>query len=316
MNEPARAPEALTQDRRKRRGPMINIVLFIATLGTTWLAGAGGGTVNEAIWNGFTYMGCIMGILLCHEMGHYVMGRRNRVGVSLPYFIPFPLSLFGTLGAVIVMRGRIRSRNALMEVGASGPIAGMLVAIPILLIGLSLSAVEPLPDQGLIEGQSLLYMALKWIAVGEIPAGHDVMLHPMAWAGWIGLLVTMLNLLPIGQLDGGHIFYALWGKAHLTASRLFHGGLFLMGIGVMGYCTWDAELRGLTGDAYLTQVLTGANWLFLGLLILFFSWRSKGGLRHPPTDDDHLSPAHRAVGIACLVLLILIFTPIPIRMIV
>lgn len=316
MTDSIRPPVFKKRSQKKRSGPRLNILLFILTLMTTWLAGFNGLTFEEAMTNGFIYMASIIGILLSHEMGHYIMGRINRVQVSLPYFIPLPLPPVGTFGAVIVMRGRIRSRNALMEVGAAGPIAGMIVAIPILLVGLSLSPVGPPPEGGLMEGQSLLYMLLKHIAVGPIPEGSDVILHPMAWAGWIGLLVTMLNLFPIGQLDGGHIFYALWGKAHIHASRFFHIGLFVLGLSVMGYWTLDAYNRGLEGDAFWTEVLTGTNWLVLGVLILILSKKSRMGLAHPPTDDNYLSPMHRAIGIGCFVLLVLIFTPVPLRAII
>jgi membrane-associated protease RseP (regulator of RpoE activity) len=309
----------------------IHVFLFVMTLFSTWFVGAGGlGGVQlgvlaffdsealklfkEVATNGLLYMASIMSILLAHEMGHYVMARRNQVFASLPYFIPMPFLLFGTFGAVIVMKGRIRSRNALMEVGAAGPIAGMIVALPILMYGLSKSPVSPIPEDALIEGQSLLYMALKRIVVGPIPEGMDVMLHPMAWAGWIGMLVTMLNLLPIGQLDGGHVFYALFGKAHTRVSRIFLAGLFVLGLCVMAFSTWTGFARGLTGDALLGHVLTGMNWVVLGLMLLVVFGRRKGrGLAHPPTDDETLSDAHRVIGIACLVLFVLCFMPVPIR---
>ncbi len=324
--EPAPKPDA-------PRGLGIHLFLFAVTLFTTWFAGAGGVGIVE-VWlaslvdstvadlfeelslNGLYYMGSIMAILLTHEMGHYVMARRNRVNASLPYFIPMPFLLFGTLGAVIVMRGRIRSRNALMEVGAAGPLAGMAVALPVILVGLSLSEVAPIPEAAIIEGQSLLYMFLKWIAVGPIPEGQDVMLHPMAWAGWIGLLVTMLNLLPIGQLDGGHIFYALFGNLHRKVSKLFLGGLFALGLGVTGYSWWEAAGLGLEGEAYVSHVLTGMNWVVLGALLLVVFGRKGGkGLHHPPTDDDTLSLGHTAMGYVCLALFVLCFMPIPIRMV-
>jgi membrane-associated protease RseP (regulator of RpoE activity) len=222
------------------------------------------------------------------------------------------LSLFGTLGAVIVMRGRIRSRNALMEVGAAGPLAGMIVAVPILLIGLILSPVEPLSQGGILEGQSLLYMLLKLVAVGPIPEGYDVYLHPMAWAGWIGLLVTMLNLLPIGQLDGGHISYALWGEAHAKVSRMFIGGIFLLGFCVVGHGVITGLNLGLQGDEFWLHVTTRGNWFFLGALLFWAFGRGKRRY-HPPTDDNRLSTGHRIVGLACLVLFAITFTPIPIR---
>ena len=300
----------------KRRRPIVNAGLFLATLASTWLAGAMGETYDEAISNGLIYMGAVMAILLSHEMGHYIMARRNQVDASLPYFIPFPLSLFGTLGAVIVMRGRIRSRDALMEVGAAGPLAGMIVAIPILMIGLHLSPITPISEAGMMEGKSILYVFLKWLVVGHIPEGEDVLLHPMAWAGWIGFLVTMLNLLPIGQLDGGHIFYALFDKAHGRVSRLFLLGIFLLGLGVMATSAMDAYSRDLSGEAFWAQVFTGLNWVVLGSLMLLVFGRKKGrGFDHPPTDDNTLSPRHRIVGIICIILFVVTFMPVPLRVI-
>ncbi len=303
-----------TRKATKRRGPGLNIFLFIATLCSTWLAGLGGDTLREAAINGCIYTASVISILLSHEMGHYILARRNRVDASLPYFIPFPLGLFGTLGAVIVMRGRIRSRNALMEVGAAGPLAGMAVAVPILIVGLTLSEVAPLGNAGILEGQSILYLLLKRIAVGHIPTGHDVYLHPMAWAGWIGLLVTMLNLFPIGQLDGGHIAYALWGNAHARISRLFFRGLFILGLSVIAHEAYYAWQQGLEGEAFWIRAQAGVPWLSLGLLLFIFLGRKKGrGFKHPPTDDVTLSSKHRAVGIACIALFIITFMPIPLR---
>lgn len=310
----------------------IHLFLFMMTLFSTWFVGAGGfalidlwyakmmgldvdGYFSSMAIDGLYYMVSIMAILLSHEMGHYIMARRNRVNASLPYFIPMPFLLFGTLGAVILMKGRIRSRNALMEVGAMGPLAGMAVALPVLIVGLSLSEVGPIPEQALMEGQSLLYIALKKVVVGDIPAGQDVMLHPMAWAGWIGLLVTMLNLLPIGQLDGGHVFYALFGDAHRKVSLGFLAALFLLGLGIMTYSALDAEQLNLEGEAYWSHVLVGMNWLILGFLLLFVFGRRNGkGLNHPPTDDNTLSGIHKVMGILCLLIFVLSFTPIPIRM--
>lgn len=296
-----------------------NFFLFGITCLTTFGVGFlwfGAKSDAEAVVNGLVYMGTVMGILLSHEMGHYLMARRNRVPASLPFFIPIPsvLGPLGTAGAVIVMRGNIRSRNALMEVGAAGPLAGIAVAIPLLLRGLSLSPVIPLPEMGYMEGQSLLYLALKWIAVGHIPEGYDVLLHPMAWAGWLGLLVTMINLMPIGQLDGGHIFYALWGRAHERVSRLFHRGLFLLGIGVMTYHGLGAWNRGIRGEDLAAEAMAGANWIVWGALLLLLFRRR--GLGHPPTDDTDLSPRHRAAGIACLIIFALTFTPVPLKLIV
>ncbi len=310
---------------------LLHIFLFVMTLFSTWFVGAGGidiaqffiiapfskeaaYLVAEASKSGLIYMASIMSILLFHEMGHYLMARKNKVPASLPYFIPMPFLLFGTFGAVIVMKGHIKSRNALMEVGAAGPLAGMAVAIPILILGLSNSPVTPIPPDALIEGQSLLYMLLKRIAVGPIPDGMDVMLNPMAWAGWIGLLVTMLNLLPIGQLDGGHVFYALFGKFHTKVSKGFLLLLFILGLSIMGYSTGRAVKLELEGLAFWSKVMTGMNWVILGLMLLAVFGRKNGrGLVHPPTDDETLSFKHKLAGIACLLLFVLCFMPIPIQ---
>ncbi|MDD5306199.1 MAG: site-2 protease family protein [Deltaproteobacteria bacterium] len=300
----------------RRRNPALHAVLFALTLLSTFFAGgaySAASTWGEAVRNGLMHMGALMAILACHEAGHYVMARRNRVDVSLPYFIPFPVSLFGTLGAVIVMRGRIRSRDALMEIGAAGPLAGVAVALPVLLAGLRLSPVEPMQAGGMMEGQSLLYMFLKRVAVGPIPAGHDVVLHPLAWAGWIGLLVTMVNLIPVGQLDGGHIAYALWGKSHARISRLAHAGLVLLGLCTAGRGAWDyLHAASPRADAWM-YVLPGSNWLVMGALLLVFGAVSKRGLSHPPTDDEVLSPRHRAIGWTCVLLFALVFMPVPLR---
>jgi membrane-associated protease RseP (regulator of RpoE activity) len=202
-----------------------------------------------------------------------------------------------------------------MEVGAAGPLAGVAVAIPILLFGLTLSTVEPIPSGslagGYIMGESLLCMLLERIAVGEIPAGSDVIFHPMALAGWFGLLVTMINLIPISQLDGGHIFYALFGKAHLAASRLFFAGLFALGFGIIGNDVFAAIGLGLEGDAFGMYIIPGSNWLVFGVLLFLLTRRR--GLGHPPTDDNAISKGHFAVGIVCLLLFVLTFTPVPIR---
>src|SRR6185312_2298651 len=137
-------------------------------------------------------------------------------------------SPFGTMGAVIAMRGRIRSRDALLDIGASGPLAGLCVAIPVVIAGLAQSPVTPLSPHGELEGQCLLYLLLKRIVLGPIPAGYDVMLSPMAFAGWVGLFVTMLNLVAVAQLDGGHIAYALFGPRQDRYGRILHNLLLVI----------------------------------------------------------------------------------------
>lgn len=175
---------------------LIHAGLFVACCVTTTLAG------------GVAFGATLMAILACHELGHYVAARVRGVDASLPYFIPLPpIGTFGTLGAVIRMGKPIEDRNALFDVGAAGPIAGLVVAIPLLAVGLSLSTVGPSPADGSQEGNSVLYALLKYAVLGRwLPSdGVDVQLHPMALAAWFGLLVTMINLMPIGQLDGGHV---------------------------------------------------------------------------------------------------------------
>ncbi len=303
------------------RRPWVNGLLFALTVLSVFGAGVfhlSARTMDEALWNGVVFAASVMGILCAHEAGHYLMARKNRVDASLPYFIPVPpfFSLFGTLGAVIVMRGRIRSRDALMEVGAAGPLAGMAVALPLLLVGLARCPLMKIPEAAWMEGQSLLYLAAKSMVVGPIPPGWDVALDrsPMAFAGWFGMLITMLNLLPIGQLDGGHIFYALFGDLHEKVSRLFHRLLFAFGLGVATFYGLDAYGRGLAPDAVAEAAIPGFSWIFLGI-IMAVAFRRKG-FSHPPTDDRILSPRGRAVGIACLVLFAVTFMPVVMRPIV
>src|SRR5688572_1545953 len=224
-------------ERRTASAPALltPAILFVATClsvlwtGANMLSTLTPPTTLAELWRGWVYAVPLMSILVCHELGHYVAARVHGVPASLPYFLPLPLiSPFGTLGAVITMPERIRSRNALLDIGAAGPIAGMLVALPVLIIGLWLSPVEAQLDGAYLqEGQSLLYWLLKYVLKGHIPAGHDVILHPTATAGWVGLFVTMINLLPWGQLDGGHIAFALLGPRQNRIARLVRWGVLV-----------------------------------------------------------------------------------------
>ena len=178
-------------------------------------------TSVDELWTGWVFSLPLMAILLAHEFGHFFAGMYHRIDVSPPYFIPVPFFLLGTLGAVIQMRERIRSRNALLDIGAAGPLCGMLVALPVVVYGIATSPVEPIPEgEYFVEGRSILYLAILHGLKGPIAAGHDVLLSPTALAGWAGLLVTMINLLPFGQLDGGHIAFALLGPRQNRISRL------------------------------------------------------------------------------------------------
>jgi membrane-associated protease RseP (regulator of RpoE activity) len=297
----------------------LNALLFVATVLSVFQAGAlaslgrPGDTWMEWLHAGAPFAVPLLLILVCHEFGHYIAARIHRVDASLPYFLPLPgLSPFGTMGAVIAMRGRIRSRNALLDIGASGPLAGMAVAIPVLAIGLSLSPVKANGLDGghyIQEGQSLLYMALKRLVVGVIPPGQDVQLHPTALAGWVGLLLTMLNLLPWGQLDGGHVAYALLGPKHHRVARLFRAALLPLFL----YNAIRFMLPVALGHSDLGWGFAFGNsafWL-MWFIVLGVIGRFSGGAEHPPTDPSELSPKRRIVAIGTLLLFVLLFMPTP-----
>jgi membrane-associated protease RseP (regulator of RpoE activity) len=303
----------------RQRDWRINATLFVLTVLSVFAAGghvfqleaSGFREFARALGSGWTFAVPLLAILVVHEFGHYIAARIHRVDASLPYFLPLPvLSLFGTMGAIIAMRGRIRSRNALLDIGASGPLAGMVIAIPVLVIGLSLSPVLPNPeghyDQ---EGQSLLYLALKRIVLGPIPQGYDVQLHPTAFAGWAGLLLTMLNLLPWGQLDGGHVAYALFGSRQDRFARLFRAALLPLFFFNLASLLWPI-LHGPSTQTYLQAVMNSVFWL-LWYVVLGVVGRFSGGAAHPPTEPGELSPARRVVAALTLVLFVLLFMPTP-----
>jgi len=248
----------------------------------------------NALLAGVPFAATLLGILFTHEMGHYVVGRLRRAPVSLPYFIPMlpGISFIGTMGAVIVQREPMEDRKSVLEIGIAGPLAGLVVAIPLLLLGLSMSTLgSPTPEMlasgYLQEGNSLLYIAAKWLVFGRfLPSGGlDVHLSPVAWGAWIGLLVTMLNMLPIGQLDGGHVAYALMGR--------------------------NADYLAYTTIAVcvVLGILLPQNYtlLFLPLMALVF------GPRHPaPLNDiSRLNRRHIALGVIGLCVFALLFMPAP-----
>ncbi|HIC90306.1 MAG TPA: site-2 protease family protein, partial [Anaerolineae bacterium] len=190
-------------------------VVSVMYAGLTWSASEELSS-RFGVLAGWPFAISLLTILLAHELGHFIVARRLGVSVSLPYFIPFPVNFLGTLGAFINMKAPPTNKRDLLSIAVAGPLAGLVVAVPILILGLSLSSVQPLPPGGgyLMEGNSLLYLAIKFAVFGKIlpSGGEDVFLHPVALAGWVGLLVTGLNLIPAGQLDGGHAVYALSGK--------------------------------------------------------------------------------------------------------
>ena len=299
------------------RGPLLHLLLFAATCATTFVAGAQfGGAFSVA--SGLQFAGTLMAILVCHEMGHYVVARRHRLDVSLPYFIPLPpfISL-GTMGAVIRMARPISDRNQLLDVGAAGPLAGLVAAVPLLLLGLSLSPVAVTDDPGaVIEGNSLAYAGLKYLVHGRLlPAegGLDVQLHPVAFAAWVGLLITMINLIPIGQLDGGHIASAVLGPRHERLSGWLHRLLLVVFAGALAALTAEARAAGWAWGDALPRAFWGAMpWLVWALLLLLMRNLS-GGSYHPPVEGAPLSPGRRVLAGVVALVFVLIFTPIPLR---
>jgi membrane-associated protease RseP (regulator of RpoE activity) len=285
------------------RDAAIHLGLFAACCVTTALSG------------GPYFAATLMGILLCHELGHYVIGRRRGVDVSLPYFIPVPpVITLGTLGAVIRMRKPIADRNTLFDVGAAGPIAGLVIAIPLLVIGLSLSELGATTPDDMIEGNSILYALLKYAVFGRwLPSGGiDVQLHPMAFAGWVGLLITMINLMPIGQLDGGHVARAALGQSHEAWSRRLHIALPILGV-VTGGAMFVVALRaGRDALQALSYAQSGLlPWLVWTLMLGLM--RRQAGEYHPPVGETPLDPRRRRYAVAMLVIFLLIATPVPFR---
>lgn len=295
----------------------LHALLFVLTCGTTFVAGAElAGSFD--VRAGAQFAGTLMTILLCHEMGHYLVARRHRLDVSLPYFIPLPpfVSL-GTMGAVIRMRRPISDRNQLIDVGAAGPLAGLLAAIPLLVVGLSLSPLSHTTAEGAVtEGNSLAYLALKFLVHGRyLPAadGTDVQLHPMAFAAWVGLLITMINLIPIGQLDGGHIASAWLGPRHERLSAWLHRLLLVVGAAVVALLLAEARAAGWSWKDSLVRAGTaGMPWLIWAVLLLVMR-RLSGGIYHPPVEGAPLSRGRRALALGMLIVFALLFTPIPLR---
>ena len=288
----------------------VPVMLFAGTVASILYTAALAGPGPFRLANGISYTVCLLGILLTHEFAHYAFARYHGVNASLPHFIPMPLvSPFGTMGAVIFMRDRIKSRNALLDIGASGPLAGMLVAIPVLLYGLAHSEITPAAEPGTMqEGQSLFYWLLKSIAIGPIPDGWDVQLSSIAFAGWTGLFITMLNLLPVGQLDGGHVAYALFGPRQHRISRIIRWCLLLL---VPINAAWRLAPGLRTGfDDHLWSTASSASIPWLGWFVVLTLLERWGG-GHPPTEPGQLSSTRRIIAIGTLVLFVLLFMPTP-----
>ncbi|MFO7639060.1 MAG: site-2 protease family protein [bacterium] len=267
----------------------VNLLLFLLTVFTTLFVGAlqlGRNPLANPLElvHGLPFSLSIILILGSHELGHYFTARRLGVDATLPYFLPVPHPLTGTMGAFIKMRSPVPDKSALVRVGIAGPLVGFLIALPVTVIGLMLSrVVDTGPDTpGISLGSSLVFHLLSWFRFGSMPEGRDVMLHPVAFAGWLGFFVTALNLLPAGQLDGGHIAYAVAGRFRPAVGWVVIGALLLMGHFWLG-------------------------WPFWAVLIALF------GLRHPrPLDElTPLNRADRLLAVVALVLLVLTFIPAP-----
>ncbi len=312
---PLEVPRPLPGTLGSLRPPLLNLLLFVLTAASAFVTGTlwtdtqlPPPTQAEAIRHGLAFSAALLAILLAHEMGHFVLARRHGVDATWPFFIPAPvLSLIGTLGAVIRLRSAPRTRRALVDIGAAGPIAGFLVTIPVLVIGLRLSTI--VPEEGPFLHWTLWESLLTWVREGhflrlreglelgyplgmtlleklvlDVPAGHSIALHPVAVAGWFGLLLTALNLLPLGQLDGGHCLYAASPRLHRWVSAPLSA--FLLALGVF------------------TPFLGWAVWgLITGILLN----------QHPPVaeSEPRLSAGRRAVLAISLIIFILSFTPVP-----
>jgi len=241
------------------------------------------------ILNGFWYSLTILAILGAHEAGHYLACRHYGIDATLPYFLPVPFPLTGTAGAFIKIRSPIVSKRVLFDVGVAGPLAGFAVTVPALIAGVLMSRAVPLPADfvGLELGEPWLFRASVWLFWGDVPDTMSLNLHPMAFAAWFGMLATALNLIPIGQFDGGHIVYAVFGR---RASWITLGAI-AAAVGLSVYST---------------------SWIVWTAIAVFLLY--KFGWRHPPTWDDHvpLDPARRWVAVVALLILLACFTAAPI----
>ncbi|WP_395810811.1 site-2 protease family protein [Archangium minus] len=314
--------------------PWLHLLLFVLTVGTTSFTfdkafPMGPLPDGERLANALTFSAALLAILGSHEMGHYVLARLHGVDASLPYFIPLPYLGVGTLGAVIRIRSRIPTRNALVDIGAAGPLAGLVVAIPLLMWGLAhsplidappaqasfpgdtslwrlggdllqwaqvkLSLAPPPPElpffgnQAIIFSDSLLMRGLKWLVLGPLPVGKDIQEHPVVIAGWFGLLVTLLNLMPVGQFDGGHLAFALWGR----------------------HARWVGKAMALV-LLFLTlfYTISWVVWLLVATKLV--------GFGHPEVTqpDEPLGLGRKLVCAVCFVALAGCAMPVPIRMVI
>ena len=270
-------------------------LLFLLTVFTVLWAGAYQTNTNPlvgpwnflvddpgSLWRGVPFAATLLGILVTHELGHYVLSRIHGVPTSLPLFVPGLPHFVGTFGAIIRMRAPLTDRRALFDIGVAGPIAGFVVAVVALVIGLRLSTVVPIQTSyGMHLGEPLLLQFASWVVIGPLSPTADVVLHPVGCAAWFGLFITSLNLLPIGQLDGGHVAYALLGERQRSVAVAIVPILMVFGwLGWKGWFVW-VGLAGMMGLAHppvrnphreLGGVRVLVGWLALVIFVLTFSW--------------------------------------------
>jgi membrane-associated protease RseP (regulator of RpoE activity) len=271
-----------------RRLPVLHIGLFLVTLFCTLVAGTLQQGINPIenptlLWKGIPFSFTLLLILGAHEFGHYFMSRKHHIDVTLPYFIPAP-SLVGTFGAFIKMKSPIMDRRILLDVGAAGPLAGLCVTVPVLLVGLSLSEVKyETVETGFSLGSSMLFSIMNWIVHGSVPDNANIILHPIGFSGWIGLLVTSLNLLPVGQLDGGHVAYAIIGPRQGIVAKAV-----LVILVILGATGWE-------------------GWLVWAVILFIM------GIHHPPVIYDWipLDTKRKVVGWLTITVFVMTFTPVP-----
>jgi membrane-associated protease RseP (regulator of RpoE activity) len=305
---------------KERSNPWINLVLFVVTvLSTLWVGSlsqmptAAQGDLSatflpQNLVRGWPFALTLLGILTAHEFGHYFAARYHKVAVTLPFFIPMPLG-FGTLGAFIRLKEPVPDQRKLFDIGVAGPLAGVVLAIPLLFIGLRSTPTDTLPvgQPYMLEGNSILYYTAKLYTFGRpLPdpvTGEDVMMDqgPVAWGAWIGLLVTALNLLPVGQLDGGHTVFALFGKKARYINQAALGAMAFFAV---------AGLGAVQQFVPFLETVGYSGW-FVWLALIFFVI----GPYHPPALDDvtELDPRRRLVGYLVILIFILTFVPVPFR---
>jgi len=289
-------PRPKFQHNYRRHLIFFGLTFVSATLASVWPALVSG--VDPALlftWPvieaGLWYSIPVLTILSAHEFGHYFACRYYNVDATLPYFIPAPLFLAGTLGAVIRIKEPFPSKRALFDIGVAGPLAGFIALVPFLIIGMTMSTVGPVPEGALYFGEPLLWKLLEWWFFGLIPPGMDVMLHPLGFAAWWGMLATALNLLPFGQLDGGHIVYSLLGR------RATYVSLATLG-------------------ATLILTTRAASWWSMAVMMLVMAMLV--GLGHPRLidEDTPLDGRRKLVAAFTGLIFVLSFTPVPIEFLV